>query len=104
MGRTHIRERVTCRHPKYGKIIKHTKKYAAHDELNACTVGDIVSMASSRPLSKTKKWVVEEIVKKARVFESGTTAKDPTSATTMVKPTNTPASPFHTFAASGLLR
>jgi len=95
---------IIRRHPKYGKIIRHKKKYAAHDELNACNVGDIVSLASSRPLSKTKKWVVEEIVKKARVFESGATAKDPTTASTLVKPPSTPASQFHSFAASGLLR
>ena len=84
--------------------MRHKKKYAAHDELNSCNVGDIVTMTSSRPLSKTKKWVVEDIVKKARVFESGATAKEPTAATTLVKPPTTAASPFHSFAASALVR
>mmetsp|Transcript_1644 Transcript_1644/g.2838 ORF Transcript_1644/g.2838 Transcript_1644/m.2838 type:complete len:121 (+) Transcript_1644:181-543(+) len=96
-----------ARHPKYGKVIRHQKKYAAHDEHNACNIGDTVSLASSRPISKTKKWVVEEITKKARVFESGLTgtqARVPTSATTLVQPQTTPAALFHSFAASGLLK
>jgi small subunit ribosomal protein S17 len=49
-------------HPKYGKIIVRTKRYNAHDENNECKVGDIVRIRETRPLSKTKRWVVAEIV------------------------------------------
>lgn len=49
-------------HPKYGKIIVRTKRYKAHDENNECKVGDIVRIRETRPLSKTKRWVVAEIV------------------------------------------
>jgi small subunit ribosomal protein S17 len=49
-------------HPVYRKYIKTHKKYAAHDESNACKVGDKVKILESRPISKTKKWIVESIV------------------------------------------
>ena len=45
-------------HPVYKKYIKRSAKYTAHDEHNACKVGDIVQIMESRPLSKTKTWVV----------------------------------------------
>jgi small subunit ribosomal protein S17 len=45
-------------HPVYKKYIKRSKKYTAHDENNLCKVGDIVQIIESRPLSKTKTWVV----------------------------------------------
>lgn len=48
----------TVRHPRYHKIIKRTKKYAAHDEANACKVGDKVDIQESRPISKNKRFVV----------------------------------------------
>ena len=54
------------RHPKYGKILKRTLKVHAHDETNQCGVGDIVSIMETRPLSKTKKWRLVEIVEKAK--------------------------------------
>ena len=47
------------KHPKYGKCVRLHKKYAAHDENNSCKVGDFVKIRESRPISKTKKWVVE---------------------------------------------
>lgn len=50
------------RHPLYGKVVKRTKKYMAHDEENACHIGDLVRIVESRPLSRRKRWVVEEIV------------------------------------------
>ena len=53
----------TVTHPKYKKIIKRTKKYAAHDEENAYKAGDIVNIVESVPISKTKKWQVVEKVK-----------------------------------------
>ncbi len=49
-------------HPKYGKIVVKTKKYKAHDEDNQCKRGDRVRIAETRPLSKTKRWEVAEIL------------------------------------------
>lgn len=49
-------------HPLYGKQIKKTKKFHAHDEENRCKVGDVVRIRESRPLSKLKRWVVVEIL------------------------------------------
>ena len=54
------------RHPKYGKIIKRTVKIHAHDEKNECGVGDKVAVMETRPLSKTKRWRLVEIVEKAK--------------------------------------
>ena len=54
------------RHPKYGKIIKRTVKIHAHDEANICGIGDTVSVMETRPLSKTKRWRLVEIVEKAK--------------------------------------
>lgn len=53
-------------HPLYKKYVTRRKRYHAHDEKNACGVGDIVRLVESRPLSKTKRWRVEEILRKAR--------------------------------------
>lgn len=50
----------TFRHPKYHKVVKSRKKFAAHDEANKFQVGDEVSIMESRPMSKTKTWVVIE--------------------------------------------
>ena len=49
-------------HPKYGKIVVRTKKYKVHDEDNQCKRGDRVRIAETRPLSKTKRWEVAEIL------------------------------------------
>ena len=54
------------KHPLYGKIIRRSTKIHAHDEQNQYGVGDIVVIAETRPLSKTKSWVVQELVEKAR--------------------------------------
>ncbi len=54
------------RHPKYGKIMKRTLKLHAHDEKNECGVGDKVSVMETRPLSKTKRWRLVEIIEKAK--------------------------------------
>ena len=54
------------RHPKYGKIVKRTVKVSAHDENNQCNIGDKVSVMETRPLSKTKRWRLVEIVEKAQ--------------------------------------
>ena len=54
------------KHPLYGKIVKRTVKLKAHDEQNACGIGDIVKVMETRPLSKDKRWRVVEIVEKAK--------------------------------------
>ncbi len=54
------------RHPLYGKIIKRTSKIHAHDENNICGIGYKVTVMETRPLSKTKRWRVVEIVEKAK--------------------------------------
>ncbi|MCQ2435463.1 MAG: 30S ribosomal protein S17 [Clostridia bacterium] len=54
------------KHPKYGKVIKRTVKFKAHDENNECGVGDTVSIMETRPLSKDKRWRVVEIIEKAK--------------------------------------
>lgn len=54
------------KHPIYGKFVKKTTKFHAHDERNECTVGDIVKIMETRPLSKTKRWRLVEIVEKAK--------------------------------------
>lgn len=53
-------------HRLYKKIIKRSKRYKAHDEGNACSVGDVVRIAETRPLSRQKRWRVENILEKAR--------------------------------------
>ena len=54
------------KHPVYGKIIKRTLKVHAHDEANACGIGDKVRIMETRPLSKTKRWRLVEIIEKAK--------------------------------------
>ncbi|AEE90407.1 MAG: 30S ribosomal protein S17 [Tepidanaerobacter acetatoxydans] len=54
------------RHPLYGKTIKRTKKFKAHDENNECKVGDVVTIMETRPLSRDKRWRLVKIVRKAQ--------------------------------------
>lgn len=54
------------KHPLYGKRVKYTKKFKAHDEKNAARMGDLVEIMETRPLSKTKRFRLVEIVEKAR--------------------------------------
>lgn len=54
------------RHPVYGKIVKRTLKLHAHDENNECNIGDEVEVMETRPLSKTKRWRLVEILNKAK--------------------------------------
>jgi len=56
----------SVRHPLYNKIVKRTKTFKAHDENNACNVGDRVKVMQTRPLSKDKRYRVVEIVEKAK--------------------------------------
>ena len=58
--------RIT-RHPLYGKIMRRTKKYKAHDETNQCRVGDKVKIMETRPLSKDKRWRVAEVLEKSKL-------------------------------------
>ena len=51
-------------HPKYGRIIRHSKKFYAHDEQNSCRVGDVVRIRETRPLSKLKRWELVDILRK----------------------------------------
>jgi small subunit ribosomal protein S17 len=51
-------------HPLYGRTVKKTVKFMAHDETNACQIGDTVKIVESRPLSKHKRWVVLETTQK----------------------------------------
>jgi small subunit ribosomal protein S17 len=54
------------KHPIYGKFVKKTSSFHAHDEKNECTIGDVVKIMESRPLSKTKRWRLVEVVEKAK--------------------------------------
>jgi small subunit ribosomal protein S17 len=54
------------KHPKYGKFVKKTKKFMAHDEKNECNEGDVVRIIESRPLSAMKRWRLVEILEKAQ--------------------------------------
>ena len=56
----------SVKHPVYGKIIKKSTKFMAHDEKNACNPGDIVRIMETRPLSKKKRWRLVEILEKAK--------------------------------------
>jgi small subunit ribosomal protein S17 len=52
-------------HPLYSRTVKQTAKFMAHDETNACNIGDVVRIVESRPLSKNKRWMVLEITQKS---------------------------------------
>jgi small subunit ribosomal protein S17 len=54
------------KHPKYGKFVKRTSKFAAHDENNDCNIGDTVRISETRPLSKNKCWRLVEIIERAK--------------------------------------
>ena len=54
------------KHPMYGKFIKKTKKFMAHDDKNECGVGDTVRIMETRPMSKLKRWRMVEILEKAK--------------------------------------
>ena len=57
-------------HPKFKKVVKSSRKYSAHDEKNECKPGDLIAIRETRPLSKTKRWRMLEIIEKA-VDEGG---------------------------------
>jgi small subunit ribosomal protein S17 len=54
------------KHPIYGKFVKKTTKFHAHDDKNECQIGDVVKIMETRPLSKTKRWRLVEVVERAK--------------------------------------
>lgn len=62
-----VRVERLVRHPRYGKVLRRAKKYKAHDAENECRVGDVVRIVESRPLSREKRWAVEEILKRTGI-------------------------------------
>ncbi|MBI5428736.1 MAG: 30S ribosomal protein S17 [Nitrospinae bacterium] len=56
-------------HPKFKKIVRTAKKYKVHDEKNECRAGDVVAIVETRPLSKEKRWRLQEIIKKSEGAE-----------------------------------
>lgn len=63
-------------HPLYGKRIVRAKKYVAHDEENTCRIGDQIRIRETRPLSRTKRWELVEIMQRAPVFDSDTPGEE----------------------------
>jgi small subunit ribosomal protein S17 len=61
-----VSEVKKVKHPVYGKFVLKTKKYVAHDEKNDCNEGDTVKIMETRPISKTKKWRIVEIIERAK--------------------------------------
>ena len=61
-----VNETKRVKHPMYGKFVLRTKKYVAHDEKNDCNIGDTVRIMETRPLSKTKRWRLVEILERAK--------------------------------------
>lgn len=61
-----VRVQDTIRHRLYGKIYRRTRKYYAHDDLGEAKVGDLVRLMETRPLSKSKRWRVVEVVERAK--------------------------------------
>jgi len=57
-------------HPKYKRVLKSNKKFYAHDEQNSARVGDMVRIRESRPLSKLKRWTLEEIIRRSSLSQS----------------------------------
>lgn len=61
-----VAEVKRVKHPMYGKFVLKTKKYVAHDEKNDCNEGDTVRIMETRPMSKTKRWRLVEILERAK--------------------------------------
>ena len=61
-----VRVERKIKHPLYGKFLKKTTSFHAHDEKNECSIGDIVKIMETRPMSKTKRWRLVEIVEKVK--------------------------------------
>ena len=61
-----VAEVKRVKHPMYGKFVLKTKKYVAHDEKNDCNIGDTVRIMETRPMSKTKRWRLVEVIERAK--------------------------------------
>ena len=61
-----VAENKRVKHPMYGKFVLKTKKYVAHDEKNDCNEGDTVRIMETRPMSKSKRWRLVEILERAK--------------------------------------
>jgi small subunit ribosomal protein S17 len=61
-----VAEVKKVKHPMYGKFVLSTKKYVAHDEKNDCNIGDTVRIMETRPMSKSKRWRLVEILERAK--------------------------------------
>ena len=61
-----IAVKTKMKHPIYGKFVNKTSKFMAHDEENTCNVGDTVKITETRPLSKSKRWRLVEIIERAK--------------------------------------
>ena len=61
-----IAVKTKVKHPIYGKFVNHTSKFMAHDDKNESNIGDIVKIMETRPLSKTKRWRLVEILERAK--------------------------------------
>jgi len=57
------------RHPRYKKVVRYKTKFKAHDEGNTCGIGDLVRIVETRPLSREKRWRVDEVLAKAEMVE-----------------------------------
>jgi small subunit ribosomal protein S17 len=66
-------------HPKYKRIVRQTKKFYAHDEQSSARLGDMVRIRETRPLSKLKRWSLEEIVRRSTLAQIEDTAHEPVS-------------------------
>jgi small subunit ribosomal protein S17 len=64
-------------HPKYKRIVRSTKNFYAHDEQNSARLGDMVRIRETRPLSKLKRWSLEEIVRRSTLAQVDDTAHEP---------------------------
>ena len=64
-------------HPKYKRIVRQTKKFYAHDEQSSARLGDVVRIRETRPLSKLKRWSLEEIVRRSNLTQVEDTAHEP---------------------------
>jgi len=56
----------TFQHPRYKRVVRKTKRFKAHDEKGECNLGDVVRIVETRPLSKTKRWRLAEIIERAK--------------------------------------
>jgi small subunit ribosomal protein S17 len=61
-----VKVEIKVKHPLYGKFVKKSTKFHAHDENNECSIGDTVKIMETRPLSKTKRWRLVEVIEKVK--------------------------------------